>query len=216
MGTRPWWGRDVRVLRNLRAPPAGNDLWLETDAEAMSCNPAAIGVKVVPDAISQEDCQRVLEAARQEPCERGSLIGGYDATRECHCTWLPDTAHTGWLYDRVGELFIQANRAFGFELSGMVEPVMAACYSEGDYFDWHLDAGPELAANRKLSMSILLARPETYEGGDLEICGAAAPYRQVEAGTAIVFPSFLSHRVTRIARGRRLSLVAFAHGPTFR
>ena len=39
---------------------------------------------------------------------------------------------------------------------------------------------------------------------------------QREVGTAIIFPSFMAHRVAPVTVGERRSLVAWACGPTFR
>jgi PKHD-type hydroxylase len=211
-----WWQSDLRMLRSLPSTRSHAPFSVRTSAAAIASNPSAFGVTLLPDALSFEECQRVLAAARGQQCERGSMVGRNDGTRECYSVYLDELVDTQWLYDRIAQLFTTANSDFGFRLNGIMEPLMAACYAENDHFDWHLDAGPELAATRKLSLSLLLTRPETYDGGDLEISAAMLPYRQVPAGTAIIFPSFLSHRVTPVSRGRRISLVAFAHGPTFR
>lgn len=90
------------------------------------------------------------------------------------------------------------------------EPTQLAEYRVGDEYDWHLDIGPGAAALRKLSLSVQLTDPGEYEGGELEIRGAGMALR--ERGTAIIFPSFLLHRVTPVTRGIRRSLVAWAIG----
>lgn len=69
-------------------------------------------------------------------------------------------------------------------------------------------------STRKLSMSIQISAPEDYEGGDLEFFKVSdATTRQ--RGSVIFFPSFLHHRIIPVARGRRYSLVAWAHGDAF-
>jgi PKHD-type hydroxylase len=213
----PWWGRGIQLLR--RFDPGERDasmpFLLDTTDGPMPCNPSAIGVSVHRRALSAAECRRAADAARAEPSERGRMVGAAAGTRACHCAWIPDRREHAWLYDRVAALFEEANEQFRFRLTGMVEPVMAVAYGEGDRFDWHLDAGPELPANRKLSLSLLLTGPEAYEGGALEIAGTEEKALRPDAGSAIVFPSFLAHRVTTVTRGRRIALVAFAYGPTF-
>ena len=59
--------------------------------------------------------------------------------------------------------------------------------------------------------------PDAYRGGALELQPdsqvTAAPRAQ---GTAVLFPSFVLHRVTPITEGTRWSLTLWAHGPAFR
>lgn len=178
-------------------------------------NPHVAEVATLPEAFSREECRAALELAKSRPYERGHMLGRRDDARRCHCAWIEDDADTRWMYDRVVAAFEHANRTFDYRLGGLIEPVMAVAYGPEDGFDWHLDAGPERAATRKLSLSVMLTRPDDYDGGALEIAGANEAMRP-ELGTAIVFPSFLAHRVTPVTRGKRIALVAFAHGPTFR
>ena len=135
--------------------------------------------------------------------------------RQCRNAWLDPADDCAWLYRRVGEIFEAANERFRFRLCGLIESIMVVEYEQGDAFDWHLDSGPSLAANRKLSLSIQLSASADYDGGRLEFCGKAVPDEAARQGTAIVFAPFLAHRISRIERGRRRSLVAWAYGPTF-
>ena len=92
---------------------------------------------------------------------------------------------------------------------------------EGDAagrYDAHTDIGTSgHSTTRKLSLSIQLSEPEFYVGGDLRIDTGdgdwAAPR---DAGTAILFPSFVRHSVAALASGTRYALVAWVHGPAFR
>jgi PKHD-type hydroxylase len=211
---------EVSILRDLSSrgsgSPGGTPDFIATARGPMRTNPRAMGIYTERRAIGPIDCARALEAARCEPAERGEVIGQHPGSRRCHCAWLPETPRTAWLYDRVAAIFLVANRQFGFELAGIIEPVMAVAYGPGDGFDWHLDAGPELTANRKLSLSLLLTGANSYQGGNLEFLANDPQDLRLDAGTAIVFPSFLAHRVSPVTGGRRISLVAFAYGSTFR
>jgi len=87
------------------------------------------------------------------------------------------------------------------------------------HYDWHDDEeilnGRRFA--RKLSLSILLTDGQDYTGGDLEVEGySLSPKRARQRGSAILFPSFLRHRVTPVTRGTRKSLVAWVVGPAWR
>ena len=64
-------------------------------------------------------------------------------------------------------------------------------------------------------MTLLLSPENQFEGGDLEISapGKAAKLKQ---GHAIIFASFLSHRVKPVIRGVRQSLVMWFGGTPFK
>ncbi len=123
-----------------------------------------------------------------------------------------------WFMHRLSEIAINVNhQRYNFDLLGFYEPIQIAEYTEGDFFDWHMDFTNESASNRKLSISIQLSEPSAYEGGDLEfmvntkhICAPKTP------GTVIVFPSFIQHRVTPITKGSRRSVVGWVNGAPFK
>jgi PKHD-type hydroxylase len=83
------------------------------------------------------------------------------------------------------------------------------------HYDWHMDVG-ESASTRKISMSIQLTDEAEYDGGDLEFMIHRSIIKAPrEKGTVIFFPSYLTHRVTKVTRGTRRSLVFWFHGPPF-
>ena len=76
---------------------------------------------------------------------------------------------------------------------------------------------------RKLSMTINLTDPTTYEGGDLMFdLGEHHAENKItakearEQGTVIVFPSFLYHCVSPVTKGTRYSLVNWTTGRPFK
>jgi len=64
---------------------------------------------------------------------------------------------------------------------------------------------------------VQLSGPADYDGGDLQFPNPS-PYRDRFRlqGAAIVFPSFLAHRVSEVTRGSRWSLIAWVFGPPFK
>lgn len=83
-----------------------------------------------------------------------------------------------------------------------------------DHFRPHLDAG-EQNPTRKLSFSLQLSDPSSYRGGDLLFGGSHPPESRAQ-GALTVFPSILMHEVTPVYTGKRLAIVGWIHGPTFR
>jgi PKHD-type hydroxylase len=141
--------------------------------------------------------------------------------RRAELSWLDDLPEASWVIDRMMRLVAQANReAFGFDLTEFAESPQVARYGaeREAHFDWHSDIGAgALAAKRKLTIVVQLSEPQDYENGTLELQPDSS-IRQAprDRGTAILFPSFVLHRVTPVTKGTRWSLTLWSHGPAFR
>ena len=64
-------------------------------------------------------------------------------------------------------------------------------------------------------MKLLLNDPSEFEGGDLEVIGPGK-FAKLKQGHAIMFASFLNHRVAPVTKGVRQSLVVWFGGIPFR
>jgi PKHD-type hydroxylase len=175
------------------------------------------------DALTPEECGRLCALAEAASPRPAGLVGGQhvEAIRRAELVWLDDLPDAAWAMDRMVGLVARANReGFGFDLSDFGESAQIARYGADrqGHFDWHSDIGAGIwAARRKLTVVVQLSPPEDYAGGVLEI----RPDSNVQAmpraqGTAVIFPSFVLHRVTPVTAGKRLSLTLWAHGPAFR
>jgi PKHD-type hydroxylase len=139
--------------------------------------------------------------------------------RVTRTAWLTPTPEAKWIYDRIQRVARALNeRVYQFDLSGFSENLQYTVYhgAEGGHYDWHVDQGP-LRNRRKLSLSVQLTEPASYEGCELQFYGGnqieTAPR---ERGTVIAFPSYVLHRVTPCAKGTRKAIVAWTTGPQFR
>ena len=104
----------------------------------------------------------------------------------------------------------------GFDLEN--DPPNFISYSAGSHYDWHLDFGLSFTT-RKLSFIIPLSQPDEYEGGEFEMFPPFEEERQEkikQVGNLILFPSYVPHRITKVTKGQRVSLVGWVHGPSFR
>jgi PKHD-type hydroxylase len=113
---------------------------------------------------------------------------------------------------------LYANSAAGWNFSiNKFQPAQLGRYKSGGHFTWHIDTAPPDADNtqRKLSAVLLLNDGSEYEGGELEldVGGNQAPIKT--AGSVVVFPSFVRHRVAPVISGVRYSAVCWALGPSF-
>ena len=170
---------------------------------------------------SREDVARILALAAEKEPEQASV--GNDRTldgaiRSSTVRWIYPNEKNFWLFDRIAGLIKGCNEArYGFDLWAMSEGLQIADYGPGNFFSWHKDHGNGSHSIRKLSITIQLSDPGDYEGGDMEFM--AGPQVQVapkSLGTAIIFPSFVMHRVTAVTRGKRRSLVSWVSGPPYR
>lgn len=128
-----------------------------------------------------------------------------------------------WLYKRVLEYAGLANADYyRFNLIGLTEPIGYLKYTSASetkpagHYNWHQDFGGGPFASRKLSMIIQLSDPATYVGGRLWLCNDGpweSPY--VNAGDAILFPSWTPHMVSELTEGVREALVIWVAGPQF-
>ena len=152
---------------------------------------------------------------RPEAAERAEL-----KVRSCAAAPVADLI----LVERIAQVAMWANdQLFGFRLDGVSEadPPAVLRYVVGDHFAWHPDIGAEgtPAASRKLSYTLQLSDPSSYEGGDLELgvhhlTGTSVAGLRAQ-GTLVLFPSFLVHRVTPVTAGVRHAIVGWLHGPAF-
>jgi len=156
--------------------------------------------------------------------------------------WIP-TSH--WIGGFIWHYVQRANREnFMYDISNIDgENIQFTYYGEGEYYHWHNDAGLALSSKpygersshvtqevisdfvnknceyvRKLSIVIQLSDPDDYEGGNLQIMDETgksyiAPRQR---GTVIVFDSRSQHRVLKVRKGLRKSLVAWIVGPRWK
>lgn len=122
-----------------------------------------------------------------------------------------------WIAGILHNLFLSSNKDFfHYDLDHFESGIQCSYYTEGQFYDWHVDGvSVEAPSERKLSMSFLLT--DDYEGGELEL--EHKPFHETlkpKAGTAVIFPSWLPHRVKPVTSGERISLVAWMNGPKFK
>ena len=133
--------------------------------------------------------------------------------RRTHNVFIEKTEETIWIFDKMLALCMSANQfKWQFEID-FFEAIQLAKYDEGMHYDWHHDLGGGNAGNRKLSVSVQLSAPDSYEGGDLVLeMGENHFTAPRELGSVTVFPSFLKHKVEPVTKGTRYSLVVWCSG----
>ena len=174
---------------------------------------------------SPQQCQMVINkglSLKKETAQVGtgkSGGGGIDIEKRITTiSWIP-FKEMPEMYRDIEKTMLQANNNhFGFEGMQLTEYGQFTHYLPSGFYDWHMDSdviGKHQPPVRKISMTLLLSDPATFEGGELEFMqnGRTAKLKQ---GQAIFFASWLQHRVKPITKGERYSLVMWFGGPPFK
>lgn len=160
--------------------------------------------------------------------------------RNSQNAWIPTTHWIGgflWYYIE------RANREnFLYDIRNIDgENIQFTRYEKSQFYSWHNDAGlathykPVSTGNRseglaqdflnekielirKLSVVVQLSDPEDYEGGNLQIMSEDGKSYFVprQRGTIVVFDSRAQHRVLKVTKGVRKSLVGWVVGPRWK
>ena len=167
------------------------------------------------------EIKRIQSLWKNEETIKATLSGDElynDNIRKSSVMFINNSEANDWLYSKLAGLAINCNNErYWFDILGFHHELQLTRYSEGDFFDWHLDFGPGESSARKLSVTMQLSDPDDYEGGDLQfMVNQKIVNAPREKGTIIIFPSFVNHRVTPITRGVRESIVGWISGPPFR
>ena len=137
-----------------------------------------------------------------------------------------------WLYDIIWPLMERANYEAGWRYQiKAAESCQITRYKKGGFYNFHRDGnGDHLSVYnnpqnafmhghvRKLSMSLMLN--DNFEGGAFEFASYGkeeciiTPIEAV-AGSVILFPSAMEHRVASVTKGTRYSVVCWFVGPPF-
>jgi PKHD-type hydroxylase len=181
-------------------------------------------VQTTTPLFTPDQCNQIIASGRaQKPQEAKVGMnkpgGGTDTKkRVTTISWIP-FKEMGHMYQDLN-LFIQKTNEnhFGFGDIRVTENAQFTEYPEGGFYDWHMDCDVHMTHEppvRKISMTVLLNDPSEFEGGHLELM-APGKFAELKQGHAIIFASFLNHRVNPVTRGIRQSLVCWFGGKAFR
>lgn len=173
--------------------------------------------------LTDDEIERIIEISKKFKPIQGNIGGNVDLSyRVSKITWLPQNDETKFIYDKIINCIKDANKnMWNFNITNVKEFIQFTEY-DGDveegkegHYDWHMDFG-DSASNRKISLSVQLSDENDYEGGEFEfMINRSIIKAPKEKGTVIVFPSYLLHRVKKVTKGKRRSLVFWIHGPPF-
>ena len=174
---------------------------------------------------SPQQCQMVINKGMSLKKEKAAVgMGqpegsGVDTKKRITTiSWIPFKEMPEMYRDIESTMLKANNNHFGFEDMQLTEPGQFTHYLTGGFYEWHMDndvLGKHQPPVRKISMTLLLSDPSTFEGGELEIMSTGKTVK-LKQGQAIFFASWLQHRVKPVTKGERYSLVMWFGGPPFK
>ena len=181
-------------------------------------------VETTTPLFTPKQCEMIINAGRRQPPQKAQVCmgkpgGGLDTNkRTTTISWLPFDEMKE-MYNDINIFIQKANlNHFGFGDVQITEQAQFTEYPEGGFYDWHMDCDVAMTHEppvRKISMTLLLSPENQFEGGDLELM-APGKRAKLKQGHAVIFASFINHRVAPVTRGVRQSLVMWFGGTPFR
>ena len=161
-------------------------------------------------------CDEVVKDGDLLDNAKAKIQDGNNANRSAKISWLNESYK---LSTELNHFVYSANKLYNFSIKEF-EPLQYTVYHEGDYYDWHVDNHSKPYNNgmiRKLSFSICLN--DEFEGGDFDL-GRPSPLTgktnietfKLKKGEMIVFPSHTWHKVNKVTKGIRKTLVGWVVG----
>jgi PKHD-type hydroxylase len=185
------------------------------------------------DAFTNEeltDIENYCETFDKESVKIYNAEENIGVIRKSKIAWFDRENHStlNTLFDRVNFITEKINEEYyNFDLNGY-SSIQYTSYDaeENGEYGYHMDIniGKNLEDNhlkygdtRKLSMSLILSDPQSYEGGKFTMKLDENEFEvEQKRGRIIFFPSFLLHKVYPVTKGTRKSIVIWVEGPKFR
>lgn len=166
-----------------------------------------------------EECKKIIDIGNKKDFIKARTKKGVDTKiRESKISWLCASDDLDWAFKKITDIVMSLNKDFfKFDLYGFIEGFQFTHYQAptGKYKK-HVDRFKGSYV-RKLSLSVQLSDPSSYEGGDFLLYDGEKPIiLPKEQGKLIAFPSYTLHEVQPVTKGERYSLVAWITGPQFK
>ena len=190
---------------------------------------------VFPRAVDPDVCEQIVKDCKQNILNKASIYG-YDKkgrddpeVRKTSIHFIKDKDNN--INELAWHFLREANKIqFNYNLT-YFQAIQFGEYKNGGFYGWHQDASGIDPNNetRKLSLTLALSDPDTFEGGELQFYNGGRPMEDSDEitveqvtndiksqGTVIVFDSHDWHRVTPVTKGVRHSIVCWTVGPNFK
>jgi len=171
-----------------------------------------------------EECDKIIEISNKNYAAPATIGGRVEDTnlnrqiRSAEIYAVDNNQENAWIFDKVGKIVSVANGLhFDYDLMGITHSLQLIEYNTDaknpGHYDWHIDAGDGDVCTRKISLTVQLSDPDTYEGCDLHVLDHSREITAVrERGSVSLFPGYMPHKVDPVRSGKRYALVIWVHG----
>lgn len=170
--------------------------------------------------LSPEQCKKYINLIDSQETQTGKLVGtGKDYENPNVRLTQNIEFEDDKLQSKISMVLELANlKHYKYKVNSL-DKLRLLKYGVGGRYEWHTDLGSGDYSNRKLTAIVQLSNEQDYEGGDLEFGLTQEDGSLIKGnrkqGTILVFPSFLSHRISPLTKGKRYSILTWLEGDTF-
>jgi len=170
------------------------------------------------NSISRNSCQQMIEKFEQQELEQamvGVLSGDLNTdVRHAERLVIPNEIGIGATLTGMG---LNINKkAWNFDITHSNQSEFLRYGIDGNYKS-HVDTAVNPNQKECRKLTVLAFLNDDFEGGRFYIENSFERfYPEQEAGTVLVFPSFLKHGVEPVTKGVRRSIVTWMVGPWFK
>jgi PKHD-type hydroxylase len=167
---------------------------------------------VIGDVLSAEDIATTTAALAQATFADGRATAGFAARLVKNNQQAEGSDRSLEMIRQLVAARILANDVF---LSAVrpkaLSPVLFSRYEPGMHYGSHVDDALMDGMRTDVAFTLFLCDPESYDGGELTIEGAAGDdVFKLAAGALVAYPATSLHRVADVTRGKRLAAVGWA------
>lgn len=178
------------------------------------------------NVFTKEEIEKIIEIGKNpnySSIESAAVTNNGEAlenkeVRDCTLSFIrSDFRGAIWIFKKIEDAIHQVNDKFyNFDID-YIETLQFTEYPVGGKYTKHVDTIYDHVGTRKLSFTLQLSDPETYQGGNVLIHSSSTPGTiSTEMGSLSVFPSYQLHEVTPVESGVRHALVGWVIGPKFK
>lgn len=167
----------------------------------------------IPNVLAKEQVAQCRKLMDEASWVDGNVTAGAQSATVKHNTQLPEGSPAA---RQMGEMILTALSRAPLFISAAVPlkifPPLFNRYGEGDYFGTHVDGsiraipGTAVRIRTDLSVTLFLAEPEEYDGGELAVEDKYGVHEvKLPAGDAVLYPATSLHHVKPVTRGYRVA-----------
>lgn len=170
-------------------------------------------------ALSKDQCQQLIDYGNSQVSQIAATNKNtVSKIRKSEVAWLYDP----WIMQMLEPYVDTANQQAGWNFQWEpVEAIQFTKYKKGGHYGWHRDTAIPWRKDGKIrKLSITVNLNDDYEGGEMYIDTEKNYWKQdpqqlvklQKAGSISVFPSDRWHKVAKVTKGIRYSLVVWLMG----